>query len=1079
LPTRIYALAKDLKIENKKLVDICNQIGITGKGSALASLSDDEVVAIKAYLEKTKAARPAAGSTAAGSRLAAPVRREEYIPPAGTPPKKVPVLEPRRPVPLPGKRGTAAAPPAPPAPGPEAPSPAPGQAVVSPQPATPATVETVTTPESPLAPVVEVGPPPEPAPVATELAASVAAPPVVSPPEERAVTGGAVIEAPAAAVVETPVEPAITPLPEALSPAEPPALSEVSTVLAAPGEPVAAGHVAEAAALATAPVAEAPFEAPPVGPGDIQPPPVQQTPSPAATPPPPIFPPIAGTVPPTAPIPVLPSRGPGRRTARPKEGAGGKAGTRGPAIRVAPIPTPQKPLPVKPAEPPPQKPEIKLAPELIRATKLGLKPLSEHLKKQEEKRKAQQAKKSPVKDRVEPEAELPADLIGPVKEKDKERRKGSRGILEADLEEDSKLTLGGREQRQLKRKRAAASRVEVVEEEEPRPVVPTTLRRQRRGIISTAAPRKSQLVVELPCTVRSFSEAVGVSASQVMAKLLELGAPAVITATIEPEVAELLAESLGLEVQFRQPVSAEDKLLQAAEQPDDPATLRPRPPVVTFLGHVDHGKTSLLDRILGLDVAAHEKGGITQHIRAYRIEKDGRPIAFVDTPGHEAFTAMRARGAMVTDIAVLVVAADDGVMPQTEEAINHAKAAGVPIIVALNKIDLPGINPDRILQQLATAGLLPSQWGGDVEVVPTSAVTGQGVDTLLDTILTVAELHEYRANPDRPAVGVCLEAELQPGRGVVAKMIVQKGTLHVGDVVVCGAAHGRVKAMYDTLQPHKKYKEAGPATPVNLTGLDVAPAAGDRFYVVDDISLARQVAQERALRNRRQELAGVRPHVTLENLFERLSERQEVQTLHIILRADVRGSIEAIQKELSKLQHPEVRIEILQAMVGGITEADVHLADASDAIIIGFNVAPDEKARSLAEQLGVQIRRYDIIYQVSEDLKAALEGMLKPEKRETDLGRALVKQIFHISRVGTVAGCQVLAGTVQRDCRVRVIRDGRVIGDYPVESLRREKEDVREVRQGYECGMKLAGFNDVKEGDILEAYRVEEIRRTL
>ncbi len=440
---------------------------------------------------------------------------------------------------------------------------------------------------------------------------------------------------------------------------------------------------------------------------------------------------------------------------------------------------------------------------------------------------------------------------------------------------------------------------------------------------------------------------------------------------------------------------------------------------------------------------------------------------------------MRARGAMVTDIAVLVVAADDGVMPQTEEAISHAKAAGVPIIVALNKIDLPGINPDRVLQQLATAGLLPSQWGGDVEVVHTSAVTGQGIDTLLETILTVAELHEYRANPDRPAVGVCLEAELQPGRGVVAKMIVQKGTLRVGDILVCGAAHGRVKAMYDTLQPHKKYKEAGPAMPVNLTGLDVAPAAGDRFYVVDDIALARQVSQERALRNRRQELAGVQRHVTLENLFDRLAERQEVQTLHIILRADVRGSIEAIQKELGKLQHPEVQIKVLQAMVGGITEADVHLADASDAIIIGFNVAPDEKARALAEQLGVQIRRYDIIYQVSEDLKAALEGMLKPEKRETELGRALVKQIFHISRVGTVAGCQVLAGTVQRDCRVRVIRDGRVIGDYPLESLRREKDDVREVRQGYECGMKLAGFNDVKEGDLLEAYRVEEIRRTL
>lgn len=1058
LPTRIYALAKDLKIENKKLVDICNQIGISGKGSALASLSDEEVVAIKAYLEKTKAARPAAGPAARGTRVAAPVRREEYIPPAGTPPKKVPVLEARRPAALPGKRGVGAA-----------------EAVPETPPAAAPPPEAPGGPAFPVVPPTEAPAPAEPALLAEQAPTPAEAEP--APEQEIAAVEGAVVEPTVTPGVEDRKAATIEPAAEAVAQPAVPAVSgpEVFPVAVPAGESAALVVSAEAGGQPPE-TGAVPLGAPEdKGPGQPS-----GTQAPAVGPP--VFPPLAGRVPPTAPIPVLPSRGPGRRSTRPKEGGGGKGAARpGPAIRVAPVPTPQRALPAKAAEPPPQKPEIKLAPEVIRASKLGLKPLAEHLKKQEEKRKAQLAKKPPVKDRIEGEGQLPAELVGPVKEKerDKERRKGSRAVLEPDVEEDAQLTLGGREQRQLKRKRAAASRVEVVEDEEPRPAAPTTLRRQRRGIVSTTAPRKSQWVIELPCTVRSFSEAVGVPATQVIAKLLELGAPAVITATIAPEVAELLAESLGLEVQFRQPVSAEDKLLQAAEQPDDAATLRPRAPVVTFLGHVDHGKTSLLDRILGLDVAAHEKGGITQHIRAYRIEKEGRPISFVDTPGHEAFTAMRARGAMVTDIAVLVVAADDGVMPQTEEAISHAKAAGVPIIVALNKIDLPGINPDRIFQQLATAGLLPSQWGGDVEVVQTSALTGQGIDTLLETILTVAELHEYRANPDRPAVGVCLEAELQPGRGVVAKMIVQKGTLRVGDVLVCGAAHGRVKAMYDTLQPYKKYKEAGPAMPVNLTGLDVAPAAGDRFYVVDDISLARQVAQERASRNRRQELAGAQRHVTLEGLFERLAERQEVQTLHIILRADVRGSIEAIQKELGKLQHPEVQIKVLQAMVGGITEADVHLADASDAIIIGFNVAPDEKARALAEQLGVQVRRYDIIYQVSEDLKAALEGMLKPEKRETELGRALVKQIFHISRVGTVAGCQVLAGTVQRDCRVRVIRDGRVIGDYPLESLRREKDDVREVRQGYECGMKLAGFNDVKEGDLLEAYRVEEIRRTL
>ena len=492
-----------------------------------------------------------------------------------------------------------------------------------------------------------------------------------------------------------------------------------------------------------------------------------------------------------------------------------------------------------------------------------------------------------------------------------------------------------------------------------------------------------------------------------------IGSPAIITANIDRETAELLAVALGVEVDFRQPVSPEEKLMAEFNQEDDLEKLQPRPPIVTFLGHVDHGKTSLLDRILGLDVAG-TKRGLQPSLGPTGSKRTCRSIAFVDTPGHEAFTAMRARGAMVTDIAVLVVAADDGVMPQTQEALSHARAAGVPIVVALNKVDLPGVNLDRIMQELATNGLLPSQWGGDTEVVQTSAITGQGIDELLETLLTVAELHEYRADPDRPATGVCLEAEVQQGRGVIAKVLVQKGTLRLGDVLVCGSAHGRVKAMYDTLNPYKKYKEAGPSTPVNLTGLDMAPAAGDRCYVVDDIGEARQIAQDRAMANRQKELAGTQQHITLEDLARRLQEQQDVQDLNIILRADVRGSIEAIQKELTKLEHAEVKIKILQAMVGGVTEADVHLADASDAVIIGFNVVPDEKARVLAEQLGVQVRRYDIIYQVTGDLRDAMEGMLKPEKREMDLGRALVKRTFHISRLGTVAGCQVLAGTVQR-----------------------------------------------------------------
>ena len=992
LSIRIYALAKELKLENKKLVDICNQIGITGKGSALASLTDEEVAAIKAHLDKGKAGR---GGAAAPSRGAAPVRREDYVAPSGAAPvRKVPALE-KKPSTIVSRRA----------------SPAPVETPVEELAEPPAPIEPVETPTA-----VEVPPAYEPAPAEPVAPEMEEAPPsavpeiVAAPPEE---------EAPPVA------EPTVV--------AEAPPVVEQAPEIEPPAEPVV----------------EIPPEAPP------------------ASEPPQRFVPVT-----SSPVRVLPTRTPakkpGSKPAKPAQRSG-------PAIRVAPVPQSSQPVVAKTNEPAPQKPEIRLAPEVIRASKLGLKPLSEHLKKQEEKRKAGQTgtKKPGAKDRI-PEVTLPPADAGRLRDKDRRRGKTDG----AAAEEEKPVTLGGREQRQLKRKRNAAARTS---DDDDRPVLKTSLRRQRRGstVVSTAAPRKSHVVIELPCTVRSFSEAVGVPAAQVMGKLMELGAPAIITAAIQPDMAEMLAESLGVEVDFRQPVTLEEKLLQSAEQPDEPESLQARPPVVTFLGHVDHGKTSLLDRILGLDVAAHEKGGITQHIRAYQIEKDGRPISFVDTPGHEAFTAMRARGAMVTDIAVLVVAADDGVMPQTEEAISHAKAAGVPIIVALNKIDLPGVNIDRIFQQLATAGLLPSEWGGDVEVVRTSAITGQGMDELLETVLTVAELHEYKANPERAAVGVCLEAEVQQGRGVVAKVIVQKGTLHVGDIVVCGPAHGRIKAMYDTLNAYKKLKEAGPATPVNLTGLDVAPGAGDRFYAVDDIALARQVAADKAQVEHRKELAGVQKHVTLEDLFQRITEQEEVQNLNIILRADVRGSVEAILKELGKLQHPEVQIKVLQASVGGVTEADVHLADASDAVIIGFNVVPDEKARVLADQLGVQIRRYDIIYQVSEDLRKALEGMLRPEKRETDLGRALVKRVFHISRVGAVAGCQVLAGTVQRDARVRLIRESRVIGEYGLDSLKREKDDAREVRQGFECGIKLAGFDDLKEGDILEVYRIEEIRRTL
>lgn len=753
-------------------------------------------------------------------------------------------------------------------------------------------------------------------------------------------------------------------------------------------------------------------------------------------------------------------------------------------IRFAPLPNAQQPsAPPKAEEPAPQKPDIKLKADAFKRDKAGVAtPLGSHLKQHEAKKKADIASGKSGKPGgpgrgAGTESSTPALPPLPGNER---RDRGKRSGKAVAGKDDT--LMGTREQRQQLRKRTGGDRPKLsltgLDEEQTRRSRRPKPRQKRTGV-NTAAPRKGHIPIQLPCTVRTFCAAIGVPSRDVLTKLLSLGKLLSITADLDAEMIELLALEFGAEVEVRQAFDPESELHNLMEsQQDSPDSLAPRPPVVTFLGHVDHGKTSLLDKIIGIDVVSGESGGITQHIRAYRIDRNGRAIAFVDTPGHEAFTEMRARGANVTDIAVLVVAADDGVMPQTEEAISHARAAGVPIVVALNKMDLPGINLDRILQQLATNELLPTEWGGDTEVVKCSALTGAGVDDLLETLLTIAELHDYKANPSRQAYGTCLEAEIHEGRGVVAKLLVQNGSLKVGDVVVCGAAYGRVKAMYDTLQPRVTHDVAGPATPVNVTGLDQPPGAGEHFYVLDDISRAREIAENRNTLSRRVALSRQTAHVTLETLHERLGG-EEVQTLNLILRADTQGSIEAIVKEFTKLEHPEVQIKVLQKTVGGVTEADVYLADVTDAIIIGFNVVPDEKARSLAEDRGVQIRRYEIIYQVTDDLKLALEGMLKPEQREVGLGRALVQRTFLISRLGTIAGCRVLSGTIERNCRVRVIRDSRIIGDYPLESLKREKDDARDVREGMECGMKLRGFNDLKDGDLLEAYKVEEVARTL
>jgi len=728
-------------------------------------------------------------------------------------------------------------------------------------------------------------------------------------------------------------------------------------------------------------------------------------------------------------------------------------------FKLAPIPAADQPAAdpaAAPADEPTQKPDMKLPADALRAGKGGSKPLAAHLRKHE--------------DSLE-NARRPPDAIPDTEEPTPQR--GKRGRAKPTGGGDGAPILGGREQRQLSRQRQPQRNTDDNYSRR------RTYRRSKKLGVSTAAPRKEKVALQLPCSVREFSEAAGVPANEILRILMQEGVMTTITALMDPELTQFVAAELGVDIVLKDAVSKEDELLASILDHEDGDTdLVPRPPVVTFLGHVDHGKTSLLDHIIGIDVVSGESGGITQHIRAYTADKGGRQISFVDTPGHEAFTEMRARGANVTDIAVLVVAADDGVMPQTEEAISHARAAEVPIVVALNKIDIPGIDINRVMQDLSVNELLPSEWGGDVEVVKTSATTGEGIDDLLDTILTVAELHEYKANPARAALGTCLEAQQESGRGVVAKLIVQKGTLRVGDVVVCGQAFGKVKAMYDTLHPTQRVEEAGPSIPVNVTGFDTAPGAGEHFYVLDDVADARGIAENRAASERSSTLGVGAPHVTLENLFDRLEGDGEVQTLNLILRADVRGSIEALQKELGKLDHPEVKIKLLQSSVGGVTEADVTLADASDAIILGFNVVADENARVLAEQKGVQIKRYQVIYKITEDLKAALEGMLKPEEREFDLGRALVQQTFKISRIGVIAGCRVLAGSVERNCRARVIRDGTIIGDYSIDTLRREKDDSKEVREGMECGIKLAGFNDVKEGDLMEVYRIESVGRS-
>ena len=583
--------------------------------------------------------------------------------------------------------------------------------------------------------------------------------------------------------------------------------------------------------------------------------------------------------------------------------------------------------------------------------------------------------------------------------------------------------------------------------------------------------RKQQLRVRIPdvITVGELATRLKVTATEVIKKLMMLGVMATINEEIDFDTASLVAEELGAKVEHEVIVTIEDRLI---DEDDDAEDTEERCPVVCVMGHVDHGKTSVLDRIRNAHVTAGEAGGITQHIGAYQVRYEGKDITFLDTPGHEAFTAMRARGANITDIAILVVAADDGIMPQTVESINHAKAAGITVIVAINKMDKEGANPDRIKEELTKYGMVCEEWGGDVICVPVSAKTGEGIDDLLENILLVAETSELKANPDRRAKGTVVEARLDKGRGPIATLLVQNGTLHVGDVIIAGTAVGRVRVM--TNDKGQAVESAGPSVPVEITGLAEVPEAGDTFNAVEDERLARELVEQRK-HEAKQAKFNEYQKVTLDNLFSQI-EQGEMKELSLIVKADVQGSVEAVTQSLEKLSNDEVRVRVIHGGVGGIKESDVMLASASNAIIIGFNVRPDQTAEEIAARDKVDIRTYRVIYDAIEEIETAMKGMLAPKFREVVMGRIEVRQVYKISNVGAVAGAYVLNGKVTRQCEIRVVRDGIVIAEDKMSSLKRFKDDVKEVGESYECGITLEKFRDFKEGDIFEAFIMEEYR---
>lgn len=584
--------------------------------------------------------------------------------------------------------------------------------------------------------------------------------------------------------------------------------------------------------------------------------------------------------------------------------------------------------------------------------------------------------------------------------------------------------------------------------------------------------KKQQIKITVPeeITVGDLAKLLRMTATEVIKKLMSLGVMATVNEVIDYDTAEIVATELGAKVEKEVVVTIEEQIIEEEVEDDENAVTRP--PVVCVMGHVDHGKTSILDAIRHTEVTSTEAGGITQAIGAYQVDVNGQKITFLDTPGHAAFTAMRARGAMATDIAVLVVAADDGIMPQTVEAINHAKAAGVEIIVAINKMDKEGANPDKVMQQLTEYELVPEEWGGDVICVPVSAKTKMGIDKLLETILLVAEMAELKANPDRQAKGVVIEAKLDKGRGPVATLLVQNGTLNAGDILVAGTAVGKIRAMTD--YHGKPIEKAGPSVPVEIMGLDSAPMSGDEFNAVSDEKLARALVEQRKAQAKEEEFK-LFQKVTLDTLFDTISEG-EMKELNIIVKADVQGSVEAVKQSLLKIENDEVNVKIVHGAVGAVSESDVMLAEASKAIIVAFNTGVDQIAADNAKRDGIEIKQYDIIYDAIEDIERAMRGMRAPKYRDVETGEVEVREVYKISSAGTIAGSLVTSGTIKRDGKVRVIRNGKQIADVKLANLKRFKDEVKEVSSGYECGISLDGWDDIQAGDILQAYVVEEYR---